>query len=196
MHTMRWLVGTVAALAAVSSSAVEVRLSIEAVPPSAATPLQQVTQVWADYAGTDRLVGGAVTVGFDPARLQLLQVELLAPQDVAGSTGTWLAGAGGTAFVAGIGFASFDGAGGRFALARLTWAVQQPLAGTTLTVSDAADPVFAWASDSLAPLDIVGGTLGLNAVPEPASAVLLLAALPCLAWRLRHRRPVPAGAAS
>lgn len=142
--------------------------------------------VTATYDGTDKLLGGAFSLSFDNSVLSLASVILKAPTDVAGSLGA-VQVVGNLSTLSGVGFASFIGVGGSFSIATLEF---KTLRGgvSNLTLVDAQDPVFTWASESLTPVN-VQGTLGtVSAVPEPASMALLLAGLGVVGTVASQRR--------
>lgn len=143
------------------------------------------------YDGSGSLLGGAVNLSFDPSVLQVVSVELTAPHTVGGYAGL-LDNASGT--IAGIGFADFTGvSAGNYSFASVTF--QGIAAGVAaLSVTDANDPVYAWANDVFVGdfpevVNFTGSTgqVVVTAVPEPESFAMLLAGLGVLAGAARRR---------
>ena len=137
------------------------------------------------HDGADKLLGGAFSLHFRADLLQVLDVSLKAPSDVAGSTGSVVLN-GSEGLLSGVGFASFSGVTGSFTLARIEFqAIGAPGSVGALQVVDGADPVYAWANESFEAVDVLGGvgSISISAVPEVPAACLLLAGLACVAAR-------------
>jgi PEP-CTERM motif len=142
----------------------------------------------ASYDGTDRLLGGSLDLAFDASVIEVVKVQLKAPQDIAGSPGS-IAIEGTSGVVRDIGFASFLGAAGSFVFATIEFKATVPVGSSALTLSDAQDLVFAWASSDLEPVNVLAqpGNIAISAVPEPAIAALLLAGIGLVVSASRRR---------
>lgn len=132
------------------------------------------------YSGGGNVLGGAVNLSFDSSVIEVLNVTLKAPDDIAGEAGSIDNPAGS---VSGIAFASFGGVAGDFTLATLE--VRGVGLGTSsLNVSDANDPIYEWWNDvppfgkAVTVLAGVGSiTVAAAPVPEPETWAMLLAGL-------------------
>ena len=140
------------------------------------------------YTGSGNLLGGAVSLSFNPSVLQVVDVMLKAPQDIDGMTGV-IDNVLGT--ITGIGFSSFDGVSGTFTLA--TVELQGVGAGTSqLNVTDGKDLIFAWVND-VPPFGEevnffgVSGFATVTAVPEAESWAMLLAGFGLVGFAARRR---------
>ncbi len=183
MKKPRWIasaaVPVLAALALslpVAAQAAQVQLSVAAEPESLLPGETALVTVMASYAGTDLLLGGAFSLDFDARLLEVVNVTLKAPRDIAGTTGL-VETLGDAGTIAGVGFASFGGVGGSFEFATITFRALGPLGASSMTVFDADDLIYAWASESLQPVTVLGGSNTITVVPEPASMLMLLMGL-------------------
>lgn len=147
---------------------------------------------WVDligsYIGDGNILGGAATLSFDASKLQVLNVMVTAPSDVASQVGT-IDNTAGT--VTGIGFATFMGVKGTFNFAKIEFmAIGAGVAN--LSLADANDPVFVWVNEAIElPTYIkTSSSLSVTAVPEPASLALLLAGLGAVGFVARRKTPV------
>ena len=166
--------------------AANVQLGINPLHSNVALNDSTFVDVTATYDGTDKLLGGAFSLSFDNSVLSLVNVILKAPTDVAGTVGTVQA-VSNLSTLSGVGFASFVGIGGSFSVATLEFkGIKGGVANLTLV--DAQDPVFTWASESLAPVNVQGAMGSIAVVPEPASMALLLAGLGVVGTLASQRR--------
>lgn len=139
------------------------------------------------YTGSGNLLGGAVSLSFDPSVLQVVNVTLKAPQDISGKTGV-IDNALGT--IKGIGFASFAGVSGNFNLATVEF--HGVGAGISqLNVTDANDLIYAWVNDvsggQVVNFSGMNGSVTVAAVPEPETWAMLLAGLGLVGFSARRR---------
>ncbi len=142
------------------------------------------------YDGTDRLLGGAVSLNYRADLLEVVSVTLRAPSDVAGTTGT-VTTIGSSGTVSGIGFASFVGVTGTFSIATLEFRSLGAVGISPLTAFDPGDPVYVWVNEAF---DTVGVTsspssITVSAIPEPQALAMMLAGLIGVATAVR-RLPV------
>jgi hypothetical protein len=169
------------------AQAAQVQLAVLTAPNPVLPGETSVVTVQGRYDGTDLLLGGAFSLDFDARLLEVVNVTLIAPRDIAGTTGSVeIAGDIGT--VAGVGFASFGGVGGAFDIADITFRAVGPLGISPLTAFDADDLIFAWASESLQPVTVLGASNTISVVPEPASLLMLLVGAGVIGLSTRRRR--------
>jgi PEP-CTERM motif len=171
------------------TQAAQVQLSVLTEPNPVLPGETSVVTVQASYDGTDLLLGGAFSLDFDARLLEVVDVTLIAPRDIAGTTGS-VEMAGDIGTVAGVGFASFSGVGGTFEIAAVKFRAIGPLGASTLTAYDADDVIFAWASESLQPVTVLGASnaISVSVVPEPASMLMLLVGAGVIGLSTRRRR--------
>ena len=169
------------------TQAAQVQLSVLTEPNPVLPGETSVVTVQASYDGADLLLGGAFSLDFDARLLEVVDVTLIAPRDIAGTTGS-VEMAGDIGTVAGVGFASFSGVGGTFAIAAVTFRALGPLGTSPLTAFDADDLIFAWASESLQPVTVLGASNTISVVPEPASLLMLLVGAGVIGLSTRRRR--------
>lgn len=170
------------------AQAAQVQLAVLTAPNPVLPGETSVVTVQARYDGTDLLLGGAFSLDFDARLLEVVNVTLIAPRDIAGTTGS-VEMAGDIGTVAGVGFASFGGVGGAFDIAAITFRAVGPLGTSPLTAFDADDLIFAWASESLQPVTVLGASnmISVSVVPEPASLLMLLMGLGVIGLSTRWR---------
>jgi hypothetical protein len=171
----------------VAAQAAQVQLSVAAEPESLLPGETALVTVMASYTGTDLLLGGAFSLDFDARLLEVVSVTLKAPRDIAGTTGT-LATNGDVGTVAGVGFASFTGVGGSFEFAAVTFRALGSQGVSTLTVTDADDLIYAWASESLQPVSVLGATDTISVVPETETMLMLLMGMGVIGLHARRVR--------
>jgi PEP-CTERM motif len=169
------------------TNAAQVQLSVQAGSSSVLPGGTSVVTVSASYGGTDLLLGGAFSLDFDARLLEVVDVRLIAPRDIAGTTGS-VQTAGDVGTLAGVGFASFSGVGGTFEFAAITFRALGPSGVSTLAAFDADDLIYAWASESLQPVTVLGGSNVISVVPEPASMLLMLMGVGAIALSVRWGR--------
>lgn len=145
------------------------------------------------YDGADSLLGGAVSLSFRADLLEVVAVALLAPSDVAGTTGSVVIN-GNDGLVSGVGFATFVGVGGTFRVATVEFRAIGSGGASPLLAFDAADPVYAWVNEAfeLVSVTSVQSEITVSAVPEVHGAATLFAGLAVLA-AVAHRRRTPKG---
>jgi PEP-CTERM motif len=169
------------------TNAAQVQLSVATEPGSVLPGGMSVVTVSASYSGTDLLLGGAFSLDFDARLLEVMDVTLMAPRDIAGTIGS-VQTVGDVGTLAGVGFASFSGIGGSFEFARITFRALGPTGLSPLTASDADDLIYAWASESLQPVTVLGATNVMSVVPEPASMLMMLMGVGVVALYARRGR--------
>jgi hypothetical protein len=145
------------------------------------------------YDGADRLLGGAVSLSFRADLLEVLNVTLRAPSDVAGTTGSVVLN-GSDGLVSGIGFATFAGVAGTFNLARIEFRATGAGGTSPLQAFDAVDPVYAWVNESFEIVSVTSAQseIRVSEVPDVHGAATLLAGLAFLA-AVTHLRRMPGG---
>ncbi len=169
------------------AQAAQVQLSVVTEPGVIRPGETSVVTVLAGYSGTDLLLGGAFSLDFDARLLEVVDVRLDAPRDIAGTIGL-VETVGDIGTIAGVGFASFSGMGGTFEFAAITFRALGPSGVSSLTAIDADDPIYAWASESLQPVTVFGATNLISVVPEPASMLMLPLGLGVIGLSIRRRR--------
>jgi hypothetical protein len=129
-------------------------------------------------------VGGAVNLSFDSNVVEVENIVLKAPKDVA-----WSNGIESTGNVTGIGFASFAGVSGTFTLATVEFK-GIGLGLSPITLTNANDPTFEWANDSFESVNVLGttGTISVSAVPEPETWAMLLSGAGLVSFVAKRRR--------
>jgi len=163
---------------------------------SVAAPGQSVfVNLVANYSGSDLLLGGAISLSFRADLLEVKNVTVTAPHDVAATTGS-VSIDNQQATLVGIGFSTFAGASGAFELATIELKARGPLGSSALTPVDALDPIFAWASETLQSITVVGQSGSVTIVPEPNAFIMLFAGLSLLlaAARRKQSRAIRANA--
>ena len=140
------------------------------------------------YDGTDRLLGGAVSLGYRAGLLTVLSVTLRAPSDVAGTTGSVVV-SGDSGTVSGIGFASFAGVAGTFIIATVEFRSLGVSGISTLTAFDPGDPVYVWVNEAFNTVSFTSspGSITVSAIPEPGTVAMMLAGLAALRVVARSR---------
>jgi len=143
-----------------------------------------------NYVDGGNVLGGAFDLSFDPSVLQVVNVTLTAPQDIAGTNGTVDNVLG---KVGRVGFASFNGVVGDFDLATIEFKAVG--AGTTqLSVADSNDLVFVWANDVSGGQVVnfigVNGSASVVAVPEAETYAMMLAGLGLVGFAASRRKSV------
>ena len=130
------------------------------------------------YDGTDKLLGGAVSLSYRADLLEVMSVTLRAPSDVAGTNGSVVV-SGSIGTVSGIGFASFVGVAGTFRIATVGFRSLGDAGISTLTAFDPADPIYVWVNEAFDTVGVTSstGSITVSAIPEPHALVLMLAGL-------------------
>ena len=141
-----------------------------------------------NYDGTDKLLGGAVSLSYRADLLEVLGVTLRAPSDVAGTVGSVVV-SGDSGTVSGIGFASFAGVAGIFNIATVEFRSLGVSGISTLTAFDPGDPVYVWVNEAFDTVSFTSspGSITVSAIPEPETVALMLAGLAALRVAVRQR---------
>lgn len=182
-HLARTLVTGAAlwALACGAQAANQVVLS-----PGAST-LQPGQTIELTLSGADfdsLTLGGGVSLQWNPAVLDLVSVNVDAANWEFARSGGLLDAASGT--LSELYFASFNGRSGSFNIASLRFVADGP-GVSDVTLSGAPAFPFSDEMGEVMAIDFSGARLTVSAVPEPASALLLLAGLCGLARRRTGR---------
>ena len=168
------------------TQAAQVQLSVSTGPAPILPGETSVVTVLASYDGTDLLLGGAFSLDFDARLLEVVDVTLIAPRDIAGTTGS-VKTVGDIGTIAGVGFASFGGVGGNFEFASITFRALGPPGISFVSAFDADDLIYAWASESLQPVTVLGASNTISVVPEPTSVLMLIMGLAAIGLSSRLR---------
>lgn len=177
--TFRATVAALALYGAAQAAANQVQIS-----PATATLLPgQAVVLTIDGTGFDNLtLGGGLSLQWDPDVLDLDSVVVDASNWEFARSGGLLDAASGT--LDELYFASFNGRLGNFGIATLRFVADRP--GTTTVVIAGSDGFpFVDAYGDLMPIRYGGASLTVSAVPEPATALLLLGGLCGMACRRR-----------
>lgn len=125
------------------------------------------------YSSLDsRLLGGALTLTYDPTIVTVESVVVTVPADVGVSSGRI---DNQTGSVSGISFADFTGVQGEFDYATVVFRALQ-VGTTVLELKDAEDPFFAWVNDNPPfgePVGFDSVAARMTVIPLPPSAWFL-----------------------
>jgi hypothetical protein len=162
--------------------------------PASVDPGQTFTvDILGSYTGLDALIGGALDLQFSKSQLKVTSVAVNTTVFEFSSTPGTIDNSAGA--VSEIGFASFQGATGKFRIATVSF---EALAGglASLTMSDALSNIYPWTDFDSAlsgtPITTQFGSAQLQVVgpapvPLPLPAALLGSALAVLGFRGRQR---------
>ena len=182
------LASIVIALAPISARAANVDITFN--PSTAILSPGDITFVGmiGTYDGTDKVVGGAISLDFRADLLEVLSVILKVPTDIDGSAGH-VSATGNAGRVDTIGFSSFTGVSGTFEIATIEFRALGPLGTSPLTAFDSNDLIFAWANEAFEPVTVSSTAGSIAVVPEPASWGMMLGGLALtsliMAWHKR-----------
>ncbi len=190
---MKLINGLLAAAALSASLSVEAASVNFVVDPSATTinGLGQTfsVNILGDFNADDaeNLLGGALDLFYDSSILNVVSVNVTAPQDIAVADGTINNS---TGVVDTMGFSSFAGVNGNFAFATIEF-ITVGLGESALSLADANDLVFNFYSDKPpfgAAVDVYSTGANVSVVPVPAAIWLFGSALLAGAGLLRRKQ--------
>lgn len=190
---MKLINGILAAAALSASLSVEAASVNFSVDPSLTTinGLGQTfsVNILGDFNADDaeNLLGGSLDLFYDSSILNVVSVNVTAPQDIAVASGTINNG---TGVVDTMGFSTFAGVNGNFSFATIEF-VTVGLGDSLLALADANDMVFNFYSDKPpfgAPVDVYTTGANVSVVPVPAAIWLFGSALLAGAGLLRRKQ--------